>query len=67
LTKKFQKAAALTQKELKESAASADSSDLKIHLNFFHSCFDFLAGDNLASNPEQLDKNVNKILSAESS
>jgi len=62
LTEKFSKAARLTQKELKESSAAADSSDLKIHLNFFHSCFDFVAGD-ITSNPLLLEKNVNKILS----
>jgi hypothetical protein len=64
LAKKFQRAAQLTQKELKESSQAADSSDLKIHLNFFHQALDFLSGD-IASNPGLLENNVDNILGAE--
>jgi hypothetical protein len=65
LADKFKKAAELTQKELKESSAAADSSDLKIHLNFFHQSLDFVQGD-IASNPALLEQNVDTFLGGDS-
>jgi len=64
LVNKFQKAVTLSQKELKESSTAADSSDLKIHLNFFHNCLDFVKGDILC-NPSLLEANIDQILSSD--
>jgi len=56
----IQKAAKLTQKELRESAISSDSSDLKIHLFFFAKALDVIDGD-IISHHELLFSNIDDM------
>jgi len=56
----IQKAAKLTQKELRESAISSDSSDLKIHLFFFAKALDVVDGD-IVSHHELLYSNIDDM------
>jgi hypothetical protein len=58
---RFQKAAKATQEELAKSAAASDSSDLKIELNFFGACLDFMKGD-VGNNPELIFEQVDKMV-----
>jgi len=55
-----QKATKETQKELRDSAISSQSSDLKIHLLFFAKALDVVNGD-ILKNPELLYSNVDDI------
>jgi len=54
-----QKAAKRTQEQLKASCDACDSSDLKIHMQFFSAALDFLAGD--ISKDSVLYDNIDRI------
>jgi hypothetical protein len=58
---RFQKAAKATQEELAKSATASDSSDLKIELNFFANCLDFLKGD-IATNTDIIFEQIDKLV-----
>jgi hypothetical protein len=62
IVSKFQKCFSSMQEDMLSSAKQSASSDLKIHLQFFSKCFDFLKGD--IQNPDVLEQNIDKIIGA---